>query len=110
MPRPVPANQRPTSNASGSASARYCNSRRASYGSVSGADGAERPEPWGRYRHGAGTRLFRLQRRLVAREHDSALQTLGGLQLMIELAFWAAHRDWSRGFQQCRRVIFLEEK
>src|SRR5271168_3746378 len=33
------------------------------------------------------------QRRVVAREYDSALQTLGGLQRMIELAFGAAHPD-----------------
>src|SRR5580704_16070687 len=33
-------------------------------------------------------------RRLVARENDSALQTLGGLQRVIELAFGAAHRKW----------------
>ena len=26
------------------------------------------------------------------REYDSALQTFGRLQLMIELAFWTAHR------------------
>ena len=34
------------------------------------------------------------QRRLIARENDSALQTLGGLQRMIELAFGAAHPEW----------------
>jgi hypothetical protein len=31
---------------------------------------------------------------VVARENDSALQTLGGLQRMIELAFGAAHTEW----------------
>ncbi|MFI5095832.1 MAG: hypothetical protein ACHQIK_20590 [Candidatus Acidiferrales bacterium] len=35
-----------------------------------------------------------LQRRLVTRENDSALQTLYGLQRMIELAFGAAHPEW----------------
>jgi hypothetical protein len=34
------------------------------------------------------------QRRLVARENDSALQTLGGLQRMIELALGTAHLEW----------------
>src|SRR5271167_1163597 len=34
------------------------------------------------------------QRRMVARENDSALQTFGGLQRMIELAFGAAHAEW----------------
>jgi hypothetical protein len=53
------------------------------------------------------TSLFRghVERRLVTGEDDSALQTLGGLQFMIELAFWAAHPGWPESIVGAQRRI-----
>jgi hypothetical protein len=51
-----------------------------------------------------------VERRFVTRKNNPTLQTLGGLQLVIELAFWAAHRGWSRGFRSehsCRKNRLL---
>jgi hypothetical protein len=70
--------------------------------SASGNKSQTRRDKYGRSK----TSLFRgrVERRLVTREDDSALQALGGLQFMIELAFWAAHPGWPEsivGGQRC---------
>jgi hypothetical protein len=59
------------------------------------ASGHSSETRWDRHGH-SKTSLFRgrVERRLVTREDDSALQALGGLQFMFELAFWAAHPGW----------------